>query len=449
MNTQSTSAIPYSPEQIVTISLSASAIIVLLLLFTGVLITRRLHSKIDRYFLTLVILATTANCAELIVALILGTPGTTIGYLIRILDFVNYLAGSLMAITLAFYIYEYLSFKRKISKKPFYIVIILCLTNIVFMAVSTAGNIFLPLNELNSYYIDNAFWLGITLFPTVVTIICIVIVLRYAAILDGKELASLLSYLIIIPVCYGIEMAFPGLWIVNFACAMAILLVYLNIQVEISKQLKDKELELAENRILIMLSQIQPHFQFNTLTTIEYLCERDGAKEAAKSVSDFSRYIRGNMDSLSRRNPIPFTKELKHTKLYVSIEQLQYENSLHVRYDIQEKDFLLPALTLQPIVENAIKHGIRNEIEKGWILIQTRTDEDSWLVTVKDNGTGFEVTDGNHKPDRDERSHIGIDNVRSRLEKMCGGTLTIKSSPGEGTETTLRIPKNAGNENIR
>ena len=186
-----------------------------------------------------------------------------------------------------------------------------------------------------------------------------------------------------------------------------------------------------------MLSQIQPHFLYNSLTVIKHFCRRD-PELAEKAVVDFSTYLRGNMDSLNIDVPIMFETELKHTNAYLSLEKLRFEDNLQIKYDIECTDFSLPPLTLQPIVENAVRHGVRETDDgKGTVTIATRELDDRYEITVSDNGNGF---DPQQHPETD-KPHIGIENVRYRLKNMCGGTLAFDSVIGQGTVATISVPK--------
>lgn len=198
-----------------------------------------------------------------------------------------------------------------------------------------------------------------------------------------------------------------------------------------------KDDSLKEQRFQILMSQIRPHFLYNTLGAIQELCDSD-PQEAGKATAKFSRYLRGNMDTLGNTEPVPFGKELEHTKLYLELEKLRFESSLQIIYDIKCTDFLIPALTLQPIAENAVRHGIRGKRGGvGTVRISTLRTDEGFKILVEDNGAGF---DPEKIPEADERSHIGITNVRERLERVCGGSLTIESEPGVGTRATILIP---------
>ena len=215
-----------------------------------------------------------------------------------------------------------------------------------------------------------------------------------------------------------------------------VMLVYRTVEfAQKARQSDILEKQLMENQMSIMLSQIQPHFLYNSLTAIQMLCVKE-PKVAQKALGDFALYLRGNMDSLKSNKPIPFEKELDHTKHYVELELIRQGEYLQVEYDIQYTDFELPALSLQPIVENAIKHGVGDKEDGGKVLISVQRRYDDVLIVVDDDGVGFEgmvaMEDG--------RSHIGLENVRRRLSDMCGATLDIKSKPGVGTQVTITIP---------
>lgn len=195
----------------------------------------------------------------------------------------------------------------------------------------------------------------------------------------------------------------------------------------------------ADQRMSIMLSQIQPHFLYNTLSVIQSLCRSDPAQAEAATIH-FSRYLRGNMDSLLSESMIPFSQELKHTQEYLELEKMRFQDRLAVRYDIQCTMFELPPLTLQPIVENAVRHGIRgNPDGSGTVAIAARELPNAYEITVTDNGVGF---DPNQVPENAEHSHIGIQNVSERLLRICDGTLTYhRPSDGKGTVAMITLPR--------
>ena len=157
---------------------------------------------------------------------------------------------------------------------------------------------------------------------------------------------------------------------------------------------------------------------------------------AQKAINDFSEYLRGNLNSLKRKTVVPFETELRHIEVYLSLEKMRFEEELRVVYDIQTKDFMIPSLAVQPLVENAVKYGVGQSEQGGTVTITARETEQYYEISVEDDGVG----DTGQTPS-DERSHIGIENVRKRLWTMCQATLTIDSIIGKGTKAVIKLPK--------
>ena len=197
--------------------------------------------------------------------------------------------------------------------------------------------------------------------------------------------------------------------------------------------------ERERQRMQLKLSQIKPHFLYNTLETIEALCLTD-PKAANEATARFSQYLRSNLAGITEDKTVPFSKELSHAKLYLELEQTRFEDALQVEYHISCTDFFLPPLTLEPLVENAVRHGVRMKPDgRGTVKIFVEQKPDCYEITVQDDGPGFDAT----VPPADGKPHIGIHNVRTRLEDH-GGSLTIHSELGTGTAATIRVPKKKG-----
>ena len=197
---------------------------------------------------------------------------------------------------------------------------------------------------------------------------------------------------------------------------------------------REHEQSLMEaQRIQIMMTQIQPHFIYNTISTIKVLCRKD-PEMAADIAAKFGVYLRQNLDSLGMTEMIPVQTELEHTQIYTDIEMVRFRN-IKVEYDISDSDFSLPPLTIQPMVENAIRQGVRIRKE-GIVRVIVKRDMNYHEIVIQDNGQGFDAD----KVETDGGNHIGIRNVRERIRSMCGGSLTIDSHIGTGTTVTIRIP---------
>ena len=199
-------------------------------------------------------------------------------------------------------------------------------------------------------------------------------------------------------------------------------------------KMKEEENLLAEAEIRALQAQINPHFLYNTLSTVQALCRIDPEK-ASEVTEKFAKYLRQNLESLDKDECIPIKKELEHTRIYSEIEMVRFPQ-IEIIYDIKDEDFSIPALSIQPMVENAIRHGVRIR-EHGVVSISTDCGERFHKIVIKDNGKGFDVKSLATM----ESSHIGVKNVKERIEKMCNGVVNIESTIGEGTTITIRIPK--------
>lgn len=199
------------------------------------------------------------------------------------------------------------------------------------------------------------------------------------------------------------------------------------------EQYARQQQEIAHQRANVMVLQMRPHFIYNTMMTIYCLCKQD-ADKAQEVTLDFTEYLRKNFSAIASENTIPFADELKHTQAYLSVEQAQHEDNLFMEYDTPHTRFRVPPLTLQPLVENAVKHAMDIEGDPLHIYVKTRLTNSGSEIIVENDGLDFTATD-NDEP------HIALNNIRQRLEMMCKGTLTISPRDGGGTVVTVFIPQ--------
>ena len=202
---------------------------------------------------------------------------------------------------------------------------------------------------------------------------------------------------------------------------------------DMEEDLMRKELELSQTELSLLRHQIRPHFVFNALHIIKSLI-RSNPDQAIRSLEDFSDYLRANLDIIRSEGLVSFEEELDNIEAYISLAHADESKGVNVVYDIQERDFRLPPLSVEPLIENAIMHGIAGN---GTITLSTTSDEDAYIVKVADDGCGFDK--GSTRQEKKRRG-IGLDNVRTRLDKQCGGSLDI-ASDDNGTVVTIRIPK--------
>ena len=202
--------------------------------------------------------------------------------------------------------------------------------------------------------------------------------------------------------------------------------------IQYQQKIAEQQGEIARQRTKVMVLQMRPHFIYNTLVSIHSLCGINPQK-AQQITMDFTNYLRRNFNAVASDSTIPFSMELEHTRAYLAVEQAQHEDMLSVDYDTPYTHFRLPPLTLQPIVENAIKHGMDPYHGPLHISIRTRNTDSGTEIIVEDDGSGFDPSD-------ESRPHTALDNIRQRLELMCAGKLDVMSRDGGGTTVTVTIP---------
>lgn len=224
--------------------------------------------------------------------------------------------------------------------------------------------------------------------------------------------------------------------IINYAMLFGLFIFFFYVHTEEHEKSIKQQLENQDLRRSIVASQISPHFLYNALATISAICEEEESPEAAKAVNRFASYLRMNLDSLGSGKMVKFRDELEHIKTYLWIEKLRFGDDLKVEYDIGYDYFFIPPLLIQPIVENAVIHGVLKKEEGGTVKIRTARDGGDIVVTVEDNGVGFDK----YATQRSNKTHIGLSNVRERLENICKGTMNVESKVGIGTKVTIRIP---------
>ena len=198
--------------------------------------------------------------------------------------------------------------------------------------------------------------------------------------------------------------------------------------------------QLRESRIKNSVSQIQPHFLYNALGSIREIILED-PQYASDLICDFTTHLRACIRSMSRSDLIPFAEELENIRAYVNIEKMRFGKRLTVQYDIRESGFPVVPLSVQPLVENAIRHGIfARGKQGGTVWLSTRAEADAYVITVRDDGVGFDYPAMREAVLRGERDSTGLENVAFRLKSLEHAELHVESIPGEGTEITIRIP---------
>lgn len=418
------------------VSLGAFGIILSLIPVVYLINGKRYRLKINRYFFGIAV----SNICMIIGALVnwlIQEPAESWEKIVHVaFAELYYVSSAFILYFFAHYIITYARIDGKPRRICLLSVTAVCAVQVFFVIVSLfTGSVFYMSDA--GYHRGPMFFI-LQIIPLFCYLLFIVIVILFRKQLKKREMVFFLLYTFMPLLSSMGQLFLQGLAVVNVGVELALLLILVNIQFEHEIALREQEKVLAEQRIDIMLSQIQPHFLYNSLAVIHHLCEENPAK-AKKMLKEFSEFLRGNMYSLKAREPIPFERELNHAMNYLYLEQQRLGERLHVICRIQTTAFCVPPLTLQPLVENAVQHGIFHEEEGGTIVISTIETEKYAVVKIEDNGVGIEKA--KEYPDFGDHASVGIDNVRSRLKEMVDGHMEIESSD-RGTSVTLWIPWN-------
>ena len=322
------------------------------------------------------------------------------------------------------------SFYRRMTL-PMEITGLIC---VLFILGNIFGGYYFTVSMETGLYARGGAYYAFLVLP-ILMCVCIVVYILISPMALVDRLI-LLAYPVM-PILYMAVRGFtPGFF--SLFVFLSLFFFYTNLFVRSENSLLVREKALTESRLRALQLQINPHFLFNTLSSVAGLCESD-PPAAQEMVYQLSDYLRDNLVDLTGPATIPFREELTQLEHYLAIERTRFPE-IEVRFDIRAEAFLIPSLTLQPLVENAIKHGIRKRRDsRGVITVTSEAAEDAYIVHILDDGVGFSADEAPA-----DGVHIGIQNVRTRLELLCDGTLEVVSAPGRGTACRIRLPKKRG-----
>lgn len=305
-----------------------------------------------------------------------------------------------------------------------------CVVSLIFTSMPFAGSL------------KNFHWITFVFLLVAATYLMIYFLTKFKYL--GAKNIIILSLASYIPLTLISTEVLFGQGLVYAAVTPTLILIYTEIHIEKAllnvaqkNKISEQETELISQKNRIMVSQMQPHFMYNVLNSIYYLCEKN-TDDAQEAISTFSDYLRINMDAMGKNDLVPFAEELRHVKTYLSLEKMRFEERLNVKYDIVVTNFKLPCLTLQPMVENAVKHGICKRPSGGTVTVSTHEIDRYYVIEIIDDGVGYDV---NNAVKDDGRSHVGRASVKNRIEAMCGGKVAFESEIGRGSITAIYIPK--------
>ena len=279
------------------------------------------------------------------------------------------------------------------------------------------------------------FWVGYAGGIILIAMI-VYLLLKYRDRLGNRRVLSLLVLPILLIIATILEStSFQGLELRYPAIAIGLVVIYTYHHMEIEYKYKKEEAENMRNRMTMATGRMNPHYLYNVLASIYYLCETD-SKQAQHAIGLFSDYLRNTLETLEKVELVNFKWELEVIKNYLSLEEIRFGDRVKVEYDLDYEDFTVPPLSIQPLVENAVKHGLLPKEEGGTVTISTKKLSDgSAQITIKDDGKGF---DKSQLKDEDALNK-GISIVSERLRTEIGGELSVTSEPDKGTTSVVTI----------
>ncbi|MCQ2491711.1 MAG: histidine kinase [Lachnospiraceae bacterium] len=379
-------------------------------------------------------------------------------FLTRVSNFLVFAISPIIALIVTTYIIEILNLQNtRESSFWYHIIMILSAVDLAIIIGSQFTN-FLYYFDVNNYYHRTMYFPVTVVLAEIIVFMIALMVFVHRAQITKPEMIALLSF-IFLPLISSIYQFFHyGLSLNNIAITFSLLMLYmsdmigkshrlvrqqellLKHEMELTQQklaLAEKDNELAETRIRVLISQMRPHFLFNALGSIEQLC-RVNPVLAGDAIHKFSRYLRTNINALGSADLVYFNDELEHIRTYVWLEQMRFGDDIVYEEDLQTDSFRIPALSVQPLIENSIKHGLSG-MEDGAIHIRltTRETPSFYIIIVTDDGCGF---DPDH-PFDDGRVHVGLTNVKERIKLLTDGFVEIESIIDQGTTIRINIPK--------
>ena len=421
----------------INVAVSVFALLTMLIVLANITLEKTSRKRVSVYFR----LTVSADILMLTSAIIMwividsGKPAVNEDYLLllRILESLTYISYYTVLCFYCFYVFEVCSEYNPIPADLYYFIVAACLVEAVAWIVSSFNGAIVTVSQEGTK--PGPYYLIGQLGGYIVAGAILSMILYNSRAMGLSSTIAMLSFVVAPLLAAGvrgissisIELMPPALSLALFITSN---FIYMN---EVRKAY-EREKKMSDERVMLMMSQMRPHFLYNVLNSIYYLCEKD---------RDFAEYLRTNLDSLEKEKEVDFSEELNHIKRYLSLEKMRFEDELQVVYDIRAIDFRIPALTLQPIVENAVKHGITKKDGGGTVRISTIEKRNSFVVRIEDDGVGFDAGRASDPKngEKDDRAHIGIQSVEERLRTISHAKLLIQSREGIGTVVTITIPK--------
>ena len=348
----------------------------------------------------------------------------------KIVSFVETFLPSVLMPLLTMYIL--LCSKKNVLKSPsFYISIALCASLFILLVIAQFNDAIYYFTEENEFVQGQWYWVLIVPLLALIALNLFEIITK-RKLLSKRYFIAFLIYLIPLLVVMILQMFISVFILIVIAVSISALSMFGIIMADQVEQYLHQQQEIADQKASIAVLQMRPHFIYNTMTSIYYLCEQD-AQKAQQVTLDFTTYLRKNFNAITGKEPIPFSEELEHTRAYLAVVKAQFEDNLIVNFDTPHVLFRVPPLTLQPLVENSVKYGLNTDsAEPLYISVKTEKVEKGSIIIVSDTGPGISNND-NGEP------HLALNNIRERLATIKA-TLTISPNENGGTVIQILIP---------
>lgn len=420
-------------------NLSSLGVFFCLIVIIVILIGVKLELKSRNYFLAIFACIALDLIANMTGILTRGETSQICSIFVRIANFCEFLFGYVLSFVLSRYLLSVIGGEEgavygRYKSLVYAIPLVILILAVVLLITTQFTGLFYTIDASNVYHRGELFWLSQAL-ALCSLIFNIAMLAVYSKHLTKKEIIAFSIYNALPFVAMIVQLFIYGLFWLLFATTFAGIVLFLFMLSDQMDKFVQRERENADMQISITLSQIQPHFLYNSLTAIAGMCEREPQK-AKQAIISFAEYLRVNMNSLKQKEPVAFQTELEHIKTYAMLEELRFGDKLKIIYDISTTDFCVPALSVQPLVENAVKHGVGMKKDGGTVTISTIDAVDEIKVIVADDGVGFD-------PDSLSQNNgsVGIENVRNRLQSISGAKLVIESELGIGTRAIISVPR--------
>ncbi|MGN0072704.1 MAG: sensor histidine kinase, partial [Coriobacteriales bacterium] len=424
------------PVKLVNVIVEVCGVVLSVIGVVIVLVSRMPNRRETRILTALFCCLAVALCANICGLLAKGHPGAFAWWVVHVSNFLEFCFSYTDCLLVAVLLLEKLKpqphFRTvKTALACFYAFYILLLV----LSQKTGWIYFIDAD--NIYHRGPWHWVSLAI-GLVTLLVCVVLLVRHGEDLHPRMRRGFWFFVTLPFIATAVQIPFYGIYIILFSMVVGSMVLLVVIIADSVDMRIEQERQLSEMKATLAMSQMRPHFLFNSLAVIRDLCRHD-PEQARVALDDFSRYLRCNLDSMGKAGNIPFTQELRHIQAYLNLEKLRFGERLNVVYKLEYRGFELPPLSVQPLVENAVKYGIFPKEEGGTLTISSWYDEEGAHVRVEDDGVGFDPqVDVNSALDRDpagnidsaaesQRRHVGIENVRSRLE-MAGNRLELRSA---------------------